>query len=58
MSWRGLRIKPSAAHDEIVQALFDAGAIAVQDDAGDVVTHFPPDTDLDSVCRNISAADP
>ncbi len=57
MTWRGLRIKPSAAPDEIVQALFDAGAIAVQDDAGDIVTHFPPDANLEAIVLAVSAAD-
>ncbi len=58
MSWRGLRIKPSAAPDEIIQALFDAGAIAVQEDAGDIVTHFPPDANLERIVISVSAADP
>ncbi len=58
MSWRGLRIQPSAAPDAIIQALFDAGAIAVQEEAGDVITHFPPDANLESIVLSVSAADP
>lgn len=58
MSWQGLRIQPSAAPDAIIQALFDAGAIAVQEDADGVVTHFPPETDIGKIRRRLSAADP
>lgn len=58
MSWQGLRIKPSAAPDQIIQALFNAGAIAVQEEGGDIVTHFPPDADIDAIKRDVSAADP
>lgn len=57
MSWRGLRIKPSAAPDEIIQALFDAGAIAVQEEAGDIITHFPPEANLESIVLSVSAVD-
>lgn len=57
MSWQGLRIKPSAAPDEIIQALFDAGAIAVQEEGADVVTHFPPDADIGAIQQAVKAAD-
>lgn len=58
MSWRGLRITPSAAPDEIIQALFEAGAIAIQEDAGDIVTHFPPDADIEAIVLSVTDADP
>ena len=57
MSWQGLRIKPSAAPDEIIQALFSAGAIAVQEEGSDIVTHFPPDANLEAIKRAVIAAD-
>jgi ribosomal protein L11 methyltransferase len=58
VSWQGLRIKPSAAPDEIIQALFNAGAIAVQEEGGDIVTHFPPEADISAITRDVTAADP
>ena len=57
MSWQGLRIKCSAAPDEIVQALFNAGAIAVQEENGDIITHFPPEADIAAIRRDIAAVD-
>lgn len=57
MSWTAVRVTagdPAA----VAAALFDAGALAVQEDGDALVTHVPPGTDLDRVRALVAAADP
>jgi ribosomal protein L11 methyltransferase len=57
VSWRALRITPSADADTLIALLFASGAQAVQEDGSDIVTHFPPDTDIAEIQRRIRDAD-
>lgn len=60
MSWSALRILPSddtESRDAIVAALFACGAQAVVEDGREIVTHFPPDTDLVAIRAALFAAD-
>jgi len=41
-----------------MQAFFDAGAQGLHEDGEQLVTHFPPGTDLDAVRRALLSADP
>jgi ribosomal protein L11 methyltransferase len=59
--WTSVRVRP-AANDEAARqaclaALFAVGAQGVHEDAGSLVTHFPPHTDLTRVHAVISEAD-
>jgi len=58
--WFAVRVRPRGgddAYDAVVAALFAAGSQGVQEDAGAVVTQFPPDTDIDAVKHAVLAAD-
>ena len=64
MTWSSGRVVPSAAcegvvaaRENVVAALFAAGAQAVHDDGPAVVTHFPGDADLGRIRTAIAAAD-
>ncbi len=59
--WTSVRVRP-AANDESARlacmaALFEVGAQGVHEDAGSLVTHFPPGTDLTRVHAIVSEAD-
>ena len=58
MSWHALRITTSASADSIISALFEAGAQAVQEIEAGIVTHFPPDTDVNAVRVIVGSIDP
>ena len=58
MTWTTLRVIPGRGRDAVVTALFDAGAMAVQEDGGAVITSFPSDIDVSAVCAAVKAADP
>ncbi len=52
--WIAVRARPgtaAGARDAVMQALFDAGAQGVHEDGDQLVTHFPPGTDMDAVRR-------
>lgn len=72
-SWIAIRIIPSAdsalegkEHDvaasaggaAVIDALFQVGSQGIHEDGNAVVTHFPPDTDIDIVRSAVLAADP
>lgn len=57
MSWHALRITNSASAAEIVAALFEAGAQAVQDIDGAIVTHFPPEARVPEITGMIARID-
>jgi ribosomal protein L11 methyltransferase len=58
VSWIALRITPDTNRDGVIAALFDAGSQGVQEDGAAVVTHFPPETEIDDVRSAVMAADP
>jgi ribosomal protein L11 methyltransferase len=58
VSWISLRVVSANARDAVLAALFDAGAQGVYEDGPALVTHFPPEADVDRVSRAVRAADP
>lgn len=58
MSWIALRITPGANRDGVIAALFAAGSQGVQEDGGNVITHFPPEARVDEIRSAVMAADP
>ncbi|HEX6251447.1 MAG TPA: 50S ribosomal protein L11 methyltransferase [Gemmatimonadaceae bacterium] len=57
MTWHMLRVRTGRAA-EVSAALFDAGALALQEDAGTVTTHFPTEADARDVAGRIALLDP
>jgi ribosomal protein L11 methyltransferase len=57
VSWTALHITPSANRDAVISALFDAGSQGIHEDGNTIVTHFPPDTDIDAVRSAVLSAD-
>ncbi len=57
MSWHSVRVRPSAAPDAVLAALFAAGSQGVQEEPDALLTHFPPETDIARVAALIHAAD-
>ncbi len=59
--WTALRARPGSASPALraalMQAFFDAGAQGVHEDGDELVTHFPPDTDLEHVQRQLRQVD-
>ncbi len=49
MSWLSVRVVPAQERDAAMAALFAAGAQGVHEDGNALVTHFPPETDMDGV---------
>jgi ribosomal protein L11 methyltransferase len=58
MSWLSVRVVPAQERDAAMAALFAAGAQGVHEDGNALVTHFPPETDMDGVTMAVRAADP
>ncbi len=60
--WTAVRVRPSvqaiSVRSALMQAFFDAGAQGLHEDGEQLVTHFPPLTDLEHVRRMLLAADP
>jgi ribosomal protein L11 methyltransferase len=60
--WTAVRVRPSVpdvpVRSALMQAFFDAGAQGLHEDGEQLVTHFPPGTDLEQVQRVLMAADP
>lgn len=56
MTWTSLRVRAGAHRDEASAALFAAGAQGVLEDGDALVTHFPPETDVAAVIRQVQAA--
>ncbi|MFN8581933.1 MAG: 50S ribosomal protein L11 methyltransferase [Gemmatimonadaceae bacterium] len=57
MSWTALRIRGATRRDEIIAALFAAGAEGVHEDGDDVVTHFPDVGAIEGVIATVHAID-
>jgi len=58
VNWLSVRVRPSESPDAALAALFDIGSEGVQETGGELVTHFPGDTDEVMVRAAILAADP
>lgn len=56
--WRAVRVESCTDREVVLAALFDAGAEGVHEDAGALVTHFPPGTDVAPVLAAVHVADP
>lgn len=58
MSWHSVRVEPGEAErDAVLAALFAAGAQGVHEDGSALVTHFPPESDMDGVTAAVREAD-
>ena len=59
--WISVRVTPdggsASAREACLAALFAVGAQGVHEDLSALVTHFPPDTDLEAVHRALTEAD-
>ena len=58
MNWLAVRVRPGAARERAMAALFEVGSEGVHEAGDELVTHFPGDTDGDVVRAAILAADP
>lgn len=58
MSWTSLRIHPGVEREQVLAALFAAGAQGVHEDGEDLVTHFPAETDVDAIVTAVRSAAP
>jgi ribosomal protein L11 methyltransferase len=58
MSWLSLRVLPAHERDAALAALFAAGAQGVHEDGVALVTHFPPEADIEKVAQRVREADP
>lgn len=57
LPWRSVRIDGCTERQAVIAALFEVGSQGVHEDADALITHFPPDTDIDAVTAAISTAD-
>jgi len=57
-NWLSVRVRPGASADAALAALFDVGSEGVQEIGGELVTHFPGDTDPIMIEAALLAADP
>jgi ribosomal protein L11 methyltransferase len=58
VSWTSLRVHAPGRVQDASAALFAAGAQGVHEDGAVLVTHFPPETDVEAVIRQLHAAVP
>lgn len=58
MSWLSFRVVPAREREAALAALFEAGAQGVHEDGPALLTHFPPETNVDAVAAAIRIADP
>jgi ribosomal protein L11 methyltransferase len=58
MGWLSVRVVPAHERDSALAALFAAGAQGVHEDGLALVTHFPPETNVDGVATAVRNADP
>lgn len=58
MSWTSLRVHAPGRLADASAALFAAGAQGVHEDGESLVTHFPPETDVGAVIRQVQTAVP
>ena len=57
MNWHSVRVNPTG-RDAALAALFEAGAQGVHEDGTALVTHFPPEADVERVIDVVLEADP
>lgn len=55
--WLAVRVESSGRSKEIIDALFEAGSLGVQEDGDAVITHFPPGTSPGPIEAAIRSAD-
>jgi ribosomal protein L11 methyltransferase len=58
MSWLSVRVVPAQERDAAMAALFASGAQGVHEDGDALVTHFPPESDIEAVATAVRDADP
>src|SRR4029450_9739075 len=58
MTWLSVRVVPGQEREAALAVLFAAGAQGVHEDGLALVTHFPPEADIQSVTGAIHDADP
>lgn len=58
MTWTSLRVHAPGRLADASTAMFAAGAQGVHEDGATLVTHFPPETDIAAVIRQVQAAVP
>ncbi|MDO8502265.1 MAG: 50S ribosomal protein L11 methyltransferase [Gemmatimonadaceae bacterium] len=56
--WLAVRVEPSADPQAVVDALFAAGSLGVQEDGAAIVTHFPPGTSASAIEAVVHERDP
>lgn len=58
-AWSAIRVVPSdaALRDSVIDALFEIGSQGIHEDGDAVVTHFPPDSDIEAVRSKILEVD-
>ncbi len=58
MTWMAVRVRPGAARDQALAALFTAGSEGVHEAGDELVTHFPATAAIDAITAAVLAADP
>jgi ribosomal protein L11 methyltransferase len=58
VNWLSVRVRPGAGEGAALAALFEVGSEGVQEVGGELLTHFPGDTDEVMVRAAVLAADP
>ena len=56
--WLAVRVEPSGNAQPVIDALFGAGSLGVQEDGTAIITHFPPGTVASQIEDVVRAADP
>ncbi len=56
--WLAVRVEPSGDSGSVIDVLFGAGSLGVQEDGSAIVTHFPPGTDAAPIEEAIRGVDP
>jgi len=56
--WIALRVEGFANAQAVSTALFEAGSQGVHEDGSAIVTHFPPDHDIEAVAASVREIDP
>jgi ribosomal protein L11 methyltransferase len=55
--WYAVRVRPAANPEGVIAALFAAGSQGIQEVGDRLVTHFPPETDVERLRARIADAD-
>ena len=56
--WLAVRIEPSGDRQRVIDALFGAGSLGVQEEGDTIITHFPPGTLAGRIEDVVRVADP